>query len=385
MLQILIEFYKDPDGSTKICCVTSTSIKNKQNNNIEEVLNSNEHKIIRKRMLEDKPISNCVSCIQREKYGNSLRQQYNSGLLNEKYEKYILENTNLDGSLKKICVENLDIRFSNKCNFKCRMCGSLFSTTWDKENRPNDQIEETISIDNIEEWFYTNLEYLKGIKFLYFAGGEPLIQDQHYEFLELCIINKLDPDIFYQSNGSVLKYKEWNIFDLWKNFSDVNYCLSLDGLGNMGKFIRSGFKEKVILENIRKIKESKFASISINIAIQAYNVFYLIELLDEIFEKNIVDKFEDILFALVIDAEYYQCKTLPKELKIIAINKIKNSIYYKNYYETLEPIIKNLEEEADPQLWIDLCDYTLQINKKRNTYMSDYFPEVNINERTRLL
>lgn len=372
-----IDFYKDPDGSNKICCVTNVLTPSNPDSGVKEVLNSIEHNNVRKTMLEDKPIPNCVECIKREEHGDSFRIHYNNGFLDEEYEKYILENTNSDGSLKKIYIRNLDIRFSNKCNFKCRMCGSQYSTAWDKENQPHIQIKEKISLNNIEKWFIENLEYLKDLKFLYFAGGEPLIQDQHYKFLELCITHKIDPQIFYQTNGSVLKYKDWDIFDLWKNFTKVSYSLSLDGLGKMGEYIRTGFKEKTILKNIQQIRNSEIVDVNyINIVVQAYNILYLTEFLDEVFEKKIIDRFDQILFVQIMSREFFQPKVLPKHLKLIAIDKIKNSSYYKTYPETFTPFIKNLEEECDPELWTEFCNHNNRLDKLRNTSINSYFTEL---------
>jgi len=374
-----IQFYREPDGRTKICCVTPTVIPSDPNSGVSDILRSSYHNNIRKKMLDDKPVQDCIGCIEREKYGESFRTNYNRGFFIQKYENYILNNTNDDGSLKEIHIRNLDIRFSNKCNFKCRMCGGQYSSAWELEN--NSPVAQKNSITDIKKWFNENLKYLKEITFLYIAGGEPLIQDQHYEFLELCIANKLNPRLFYQSNGSVLKYKEWDIFDLWKDFSDVAYNLSIDGLGKMGEYIRTGFKENIILKNIQKVKDSGVAEISyINIAVQAYNVFYLIELIDELFEKNIIDKFEQILFSLVMEDRCNQPKVLPEHLKIIAIDKIKKSIYYKQHYTVLDPIIKNLEDKRSQKSWDKFCRVTKGLDGLRNTCITDYFPEINIYE-----
>jgi len=374
-----VQLYKDPDGETSICCMSQIKPKSSSfSNNIKEVLNDNSHKSIRKLMLQNKFIPECYLCYEADKYGNSLRQKSNKWMLDEEYEKYILENTNSDGSLKKIILRNVDIRFSNKCNYKCRTCDRCYSTTWDREDNPGKEIKEVAFTINIKKWFNKNIKYINQIKFLYFAGGEPLIQDQHYEFLDLMISNNFDPKkIWYQSNGSVLKYKDWNIINLWKNFSNVYYSLSLDGLGSMGEYIRTGFKEKIVLKNIFEIKNSGvIKDFYINMVIQAYNVFYLIEFLDKIFEKGLLDKIDQLQFTLLITHERHQPKVLPKPLKLIAIDKIKKSKYYKIIPDKLNPIIKNLETESGPEIWEDFCNFTSDIDKKRNTSIITHFPEI---------
>ena len=66
----------------------------------------------------------CDSCWKTEdRGGRSFRQEKNTHF-QKQYDKLIT------GESDKNELVFLDVRFSNQCNFKCRMCGERDSTNW---------------------------------------------------------------------------------------------------------------------------------------------------------------------------------------------------------------------------------------------------------------
>ena len=95
------------------------------------------------------------------------------------------EDTNEDGTLNDFKMRYLDIRFSNLCNMKCRTCGSGYSSQWEIEDAKegfkfNDPKNE-VDVSRIQQDLYDQIPNLQRA---YFAGGEPLITEDHYELLE---------------------------------------------------------------------------------------------------------------------------------------------------------------------------------------------------------
>ena len=77
-------------------------------------------------------------------------------------------------------------------------------------------------------------ELLPHIEEIYFAGGEPLMQEGHYKFLHFLIDNnKSNLEVNYNTNLSVLQYKNENLIDLWSDFERVNIWVSQDGVGKV--------------------------------------------------------------------------------------------------------------------------------------------------------
>jgi organic radical activating enzyme len=88
-----------------------------------------------------------------------------------------------------LSVPIIDIRFSNKCNYKCRICNSDYSTLWyDEEVKLGKSVlpsskEIKVSADELKFW-ESFKSLLPTVKRLHFAGGEPLFMDEHYATLE---------------------------------------------------------------------------------------------------------------------------------------------------------------------------------------------------------
>lgn len=95
---------------------------------IEEIWNGREIRRFRKNMLKGKPDERCKVCYQKEKNGfQSLRNVTNTDYA---HKVNLVNTTQKDGSLPGVKPVYIDIRFSNVCNFKCRICGPWSSSQW---------------------------------------------------------------------------------------------------------------------------------------------------------------------------------------------------------------------------------------------------------------
>ncbi len=72
---------------------------------------------------------------------------------------------------------------------------------------------------------------------LYFAGGESLIIDEHYELLEECIKRGYAKDIELRYNSNAVEWRD-DLFDLWEHFKRVRFHYSIDALGEQNDYIR---------------------------------------------------------------------------------------------------------------------------------------------------
>lgn len=137
------------------------------------------------------------------------------------------------------------IRFSNKCNFKCRMCNPTFSSAIGKENKII-KILDNISNEEREldnEILKDLVEILPLPVFIDISGGEPFLSKSHFDFLRY-LLKKVDTTsikLHYNTNLSTLKYRGKNLTDIWTYFGSVTVTVSVDGFGRETEYSRKGF------------------------------------------------------------------------------------------------------------------------------------------------
>jgi hypothetical protein len=187
-------------------------------------------------------------------------------LFRDKIEE-AFEKTDDDGYTTMPTI-SFDYRYSNLCNFKCRMCGEQLSSSWEAEKKkhnlwsPEHQPFMQTDVKRKMEDFQVNVvepEFKKAIsdgivEEIYWVGGEPLMYDIHWWALEEMIANGSAKDCYlrYNSNLSRIEYKGMQLFDYLPQFKDWLMCASIDGTGAIVEFIRKGIVWESWLENFKK-------------------------------------------------------------------------------------------------------------------------------------
>ena len=158
-----------------------------------------------------------------------------------------------------------DYRFSNLCNFKCRMCGPMLSSSWEAEARIDEKIEpwmhtdvkrsiEQFQKDTVESEFADAVEEHR-IEEIYWVGGEPLMYEQHWRYMQRIIELGDGPGLYarYNTNLSKVDYQGVNLYnDILGKIRDWQICASLDGTGAVGEYIRTGLNYDQFLDNFRQ-------------------------------------------------------------------------------------------------------------------------------------
>lgn len=322
-----IHVYANPDGSVLPCCIGDykQSMGNVQNEDINTVFNNESFRTMRKNMLVGNRCSQCSACYRDEEDGNSSFRKHS----NKQFEKYIhnaVKNTNDDGTVDDVKLRYLDIRWSNICNFKCRSCGPLYSSSWAKENGDNNVY--TFAGGATNDRLYDQFEpHFSTIEEFYFAGGEPLLTDKHYDILEYLIKHgRTDVKLRYNTNMSVLKYKNKNVLDMWKQFSNVYIGASLDSWGPRAEYIRHGTEWNIIEHNLRQIKEqAPHIQLQTNTVVSILNIKTLTEFIDYMLDSGLVEeKKYDPIFYNIINPSFLSLGLLDDMERIEIINRLKN-------------------------------------------------------------
>ena len=272
-----VHTYLSPQTERRLCCASREPAQNfkqyidtKEGSGtynpltLDEHWNSKHMKRIRRAHMLGEYIKECDVC-NHKLLNTDVYRDYFWHLFKHKYDD-IWETTDGSGhtTMKPI---SWDYRYSNLCNFKCRMCGDMLSSSWETEERNNDMI----NLDNPKNnWMRPDVrqqisdfqssvvekEFEEAVnehrvEEVYWVGGEPLMFEQHWRNMKQLIEQGDGDKIYarYNTNLSRIQYKGQNLYtDILNNIRDWQICASIDGTGPIGEYIRDGLDYNKFLE-----------------------------------------------------------------------------------------------------------------------------------------
>ena len=377
-----------PKGDIYPCCSNdyTTPFGNTKEVSLKEAFNSTKMKKLRLDMLNERKNDICNFCYKHEEAGPHSFRNYSKEHFGKHFDE-LVPTTQEDGAVEEFRMHYFDIRFSNICNFKCRTCGSEFSSQWGAEMNKFFVKGHPIVIHADETGNLLNevLEQVEHIDLAYFAGGEPLITDEHYTILEEMIRkNRTNIVLRYNTNASNIKYKQHDILDLWKHFRRVELSCSIDHYGERAEWLRKGTDWGKVESNLLTFRELDYVSFQLNTVFSIFNYFTLGEFYQYLKDKNIIRR-EDWYHSLylAVHPSYYCAKSLPKHLKIVAAEKARKWAEDNTGDGTsLSRLVTDAVNFAsDSDTWEDnkkmFLQHTASIDKIREENFWKVFPELN--------
>lgn len=273
--------YLSPQTERRLCCASREPAQNFQQYidtaagtgryiplTLEEHWNSEHMRSVRRRMMAGEELPECDVC-NNKLLNTDVYRSYFTHLFGHKYNS-IWETTDDTGytTMKPV---SWDYRFSNLCNFKCRMCGDMLSSSWESEQRVNNMVDwsnpknswmipevkreiEQFQDNQIEAEFSKAVEEHR-VEEVYWVGGEPLMYEQHWRYMQRIIELGDGPRVYarYNTNLSRVDYRGINLYrDILSRLRDWQICASLDGTGKIGEYIRTGLNYDQWLANFRQ-------------------------------------------------------------------------------------------------------------------------------------
>jgi sulfatase maturation enzyme AslB (radical SAM superfamily) len=246
-----IHLHAYPTGEAYPCCHAEMKpgvVGNCREKTLAEIWVDTPMQKLRADMLSETPNSACQRCYEQEESGFfSGRRSANKhhGHQIKKLETNPFEMT------------YWDIRFSNLCNLSCRSCGHIFSSSWYQDQaklaggdwKEKNKVLNYAGRTELDMWeqLEPHLDYVEQI---YFAGGEPLLMEEHYRILdELVKRERFDVRLIYNTNFTHTDLKGKSVFEYWKLFDSVAVGASLDGMGAYAEYIRKGTDWHQVLTN----------------------------------------------------------------------------------------------------------------------------------------
>ena len=261
--------YLSPQTERRLCCASREPAQNFEQYidtaagtgryipiTLDKHWNSDHMRSVRRRMMAGEELPECDVCNSKLLNTDVYRSYFNS-MFGHRYEE-AMQATAPDGSTTVKPI-SWDYRFSNLCNFKCRMCGDMLSSSWETEQRQHNMVDWNNSKNNwmrpevrkeisqfqdtqIEQEFSDAVEEHR-VEEIYWVGGEPLMYEQHWRYMKRIVELGDGPNVYarYNTNLSRVNYRGINLYsDILANIRDWQICASIDGTGATGEYIRTG-------------------------------------------------------------------------------------------------------------------------------------------------
>ena len=375
-----------PAGTTYPCCMSDPDLPvgNTKEQSMQDIWNGKEMRQLRLNMLQNKKSLECRRCYELEENGMwTLRKSSNE---NFKHHQNKVEQTSDDGSAGDVNMAYMDIRFSNLCNLKCRSCGPQFSSSWfedHKQTHGDPGHPKILKVRDDMLNFMDELEpLLNSVERVYWAGGEPLITEEHYRILDHWIANGISPAMDYTTNFTQMRYKRKTAFEYWNSFERVRVAASLDANHARGEYLRKNMDWAQVVQNRRDmIEQCPHVYFEITPTVSVYNVLNLPDFHKEWIEEGLLEP-ANIRINILLDPTYMRLSILPPWIKSKVVERYQEHISYLRQFDNISHVIENYESilqfmETDRTEEIKIFKYKTNVmDKLRSENVFDVFPEL---------
>jgi MoaA/NifB/PqqE/SkfB family radical SAM enzyme len=395
------------DGAIQVCC-RSHPIGFIQDAPLENHWNGEVMQRIRKQVLSGERPPECAPCFNLEDQGvESLRQRHIAGVIPEARINLYPDSVSKMSSDYTMPFEipTMELKLNNLCNLKCRMCHPGDSTSWNDwgeikefykdEGKVIYQLVEDHNLEhkplldrfeNNPNWWNSlekNLPYFRRVEF---AGGEPLMDPQHYRILDMLAPYGHQIEIKYATNLTTLGKNNRTIWEYWPKFKSVAVNVSIDGIGDSYEYIRGNASWAELINNIKQIQAIPNISRIVGaVAVQVSNIL-VIDKMIEYFLDNL-----GIVFYtnMVQYPNALSIQTLPWDLKLEVENRLsavryrlsdfklvkKHSMLLDLTRQQIDDISNYMWAKNQHDKWADTVEFNRRLDVSRNQSFTDVTPE----------
>ena len=379
-----IHLHAYPTGEAYPCCHAEMAypVGNARHKTLEAIYRDAPMRELRNDMLNERPNPACGRCYEQEESG------FFSGRRSA--------NKHHGHHIKRIADDEFrmsywDIRFSNLCNLSCRSCGHIFSSSWyqDQAKLAGDDWKQKNKVLNYAGRTETDLweqlvPHLDHVEQIYFAGGEPLMMEEHYNILdELERRGRFDVRLIYNTNFTQVKLKDRTVFDYWKRFKSVAVGASLDAMGPRAEYIRKGTNWAQVERNrVQMLETCPNVDFYISPTLSIMNALHLPDFHRAWVDKGFIQA-QDLNVNILQDPAHYRIDIAPVEYK----QQIRKA--YEKHLEWLRPLdplqratvgfesaITYMQATDNTNLLSKFWDKTCELDSIRNENILEVIPEL---------
>lgn len=226
----------------------------------------------REKMIKGEKVGGCRQCYRAEAAGVKSRRL-------QALERY--------GVVDVVESKVLDVSFDNICNLKCRGCASPSSHLWHADEEAiygnaffnSKYIENDINID------------FSGLEVIAVSGGEPFLSKKFDSFAKQLLLTQKAKDISLTINTNATVKPSPAVYDLILQCKSLSLQFSIDGIGHLNSYFRSGSKFEDcennlnFFRNLKTLRLEKTTSLGIHTTVSLYNV-NLLKDMEDYFQIN---------------------------------------------------------------------------------------------------
>ncbi|MEK6406574.1 MAG: twitch domain-containing radical SAM protein [Acidobacteriota bacterium] len=397
------------DGRQLPCCFAQSNVEEVRridaavdaSPDLHGLWNSPQLRDLRLQMIRGERPPICSGCFISEDAGcRSPRQDANEIYPREVIEE-LLEITGADGSLER-GFRSIDLRLGNECNLTCRMCSPHSSRKlireWSQTGNP--EMIRLAKVSSEQRPWGTRTEVWDSllasgneVESIHFAGGEPTLIDEHYDFLRKLIEAGRAGRIrlSYSTNLTVM------LPDLEKylgHFKAIHMIGSLDGYADVNSYIRFPAKWDHLIRNLEALSElasrNPALSVDLHTTIQAYNLTRITELLRFLEDSDLPNIPAVPDFAPVVVPAYFNPRVLSPALKVLARDRFlefrafralrqgrprAESRFQEQRLDELGKILSAAIAESAPKNTLEFLQITRFFDRERRHKLTEVIPE----------
>lgn len=289
----------------------------------------------------------------------------------------------------------LVIKPGNTCNFACRMCNPMTSTSWYGDGHELEKVDlgssswytddqtgqaaaltfneytrtfETIRNSfgrNNEEFWPTLKEWLDNFEYVDIYGGEPFLVPAMFDVLEYGVATNVAKNVALKihTNASIAND---HYIKILSQYRQVSFNISVDSMvPEQFEYIRYKGNFDQIMENSQRFigffDLYSNVDVGFSLTVTPLNVFYI----DQILE-NLKKQFSKRVNINLVTTPEYDIRHLPIPVKTRLINSIKN----QEVRSFLTKTIPGCDIE-----WPKFCRATNKLDQLRDQSFSKTFPE----------
>ena len=387
-----IHLHAYPTGEAYPCCHAEMGIGQVghcHKKSLEDIWHDTPMRELRANMLADQPSETCRRCYEQEESGFFSGRQS----ANKHHGHHIsrTDTTDQDGTIPDFAMTYWDIRFSNLCNLRCRSCGHIFSSQWYQDQvklagsdwASKNKVLNIAGRNETDMWEQL-LPHINHVEQIYFAGGEPLLMEEHYRILEELVKRKLfHVRLIYNTNFTHTHLKDQSVFEYWKLFDSVSVGASIDGAEEYAEIIRKGSNWDQIERNrVEMLRICPQVDFYVSATLSILNAHHLPD-----FHRNWVERgfilHQDFNVNILQDPAHYRLDIAPIEYKLNLKQKFEQHLDWLEPNDKLQratqgwrSAINFMMAKDNQQLIPKFWQVTSQLDGIRNEKLLDIIPEL---------
>jgi len=359
-----MHIYGTAGGNIVPCCEAQEVPLNKLGETALESWNNENYKELRRALAEDERPERCNVCWHLEDSGIvSNRQQWEKDNWKD-FSDIISVNDDYSVNNKPMWVE---LKVSNFCNLKCIMCSTHSSykrvkdldiiKKYTKDGYETRLLRPTDLFASLNEWpdLWDNVHTLQ------FTGGEPIINQEHYDLLEgIPTEVKSKIKLRYATNISHIKFKKYDLVEMWRQFKHVNIKVSMDGVNEVYNYIRQDGDWDTVYNNMLVLNAEPTIDLAVGITVQSHNIYHMPEFYQFWKESPIDLKF--ITANVLQTPKYLRPNLWPQPYRTKIIDRLREAY---EWYPEMERFITYMENNPPDELnYTKMRKYTRDLENR---------------------